>query len=281
MRVSFCHPGNDAMASYRYRAAIPAREMGAAINDPGADVLIFAKPNDQDIGHAVRAKREGRLVIADFCDMHFGLQCYTALLELADAVTCPTEWFAKFLREDHGVEAVVVPDPWEFAEAAPHCSGGRLLWFGHALNINSLQRIGHEIIGRPLKIVSNFEGSIPWSIERLQLELREADIVLMPETAPHKSANRTVEAIRQGCFVVAEPHPAINHIPGIWLGGIGKGVEWASANGEEARQRTWIAQDYIRDRFSPSTQASAWRSAIRLAQSSCTSARAPVTGAAG
>ncbi len=49
--ISFCHYGNPNMASYRYRAMIPARALGAAINDPSADVIIFAKPIDQDVQH--------------------------------------------------------------------------------------------------------------------------------------------------------------------------------------------------------------------------------------
>ena len=75
MNVSFCHYGNTSMASYRYRVAIPARELGAKINDPKADVMICCKPNEQDIPYTLKARNEGRTVIMDFCDLHLTIRC--------------------------------------------------------------------------------------------------------------------------------------------------------------------------------------------------------------
>lgn len=281
MKISFCHYGNPNMASYRYRAQFPAREMGAKINDPKADVIIFAKPIDQDVPYVVAAQQRGAKIIADFCDMHFHLPFYDLILKTANAVTCPTQWFADWIRDTYGIEPVVVPDPYEFPELAPHCHGDNLLWFGHGLNIQSLLRVLHFIQGHPLAVVSNLEGVIPWSIENLQREMARADIVIIPETAPYKSANRTLEAIRQGCFVVAEPHPAINDFPGIWIGNLKKGIEWAQQNQEAANERTRLAQVYVQKWYSPSTQASAWRTAIQKALDSSILGVATYTGTDG
>lgn len=269
------------MASYRYRAMIPAREMGARINDPQADTIIFAKPVDQDVEHVIRAQKKNKMVIADFCDMHFDKPFYKMILQVANGVTCPTQWMADLIRDEYGIEASVVPDPYEFEEAAPHCTGDKLLWFGHGLNIHSLERVITVLAGHPLVIVSNIDGAVPWSIPNLLEQLAIADIVVIPETAPYKSPNRTIEAIRRGCFVVAEPHPALNEIPGIWIGDLKKGIEWASQNPSEANQRTSIAQEYVRKMFSPKTQADAWRTAIQKAQSCSTSAAATFSGMAG
>lgn len=279
--ISFCHYGNESMASYRYRARIPAQELGADINNPDADVIIFAKPRDVDVVHVNEAKRSGKKVIADFCDMHFNKPYYNAILNAADAVTVPTQWFADYLAEEYGIEAFVVPDPYEFAEVLPHCNGDKLLWFGQGANLPSLQRIFTQIVGHPLAIVSNVPGTIPWSIEALSHYLIDADIVLMPETAPYKSPNRTIEAIRNGCFVVAEPHPAINDIPGIWLGNIKEGIEWAQKNLDEANKRTAEAQNFVRRRYSPKTQACAWRTVIQKVLSCSTSGPAIFTGTDG
>ena len=259
MSVSFCHIGGATMASYRYRALIPAREIGASLNNPDADVLVFAKPHKQDVPYAIRAKHEGRKVIVDLCDPHLNLEHYQHLMSLADAVTCPTKWFADFLKEDYDIDATAIGDPYEFDETPPHCAGVNLLWFGHGSNFDSLQRVLPAIQELPLKIVSNIEGFTPWSLENLHREMGEADIVVMPETAPYKSANRTVEAIRRGCFVVAEPHPAINDFPGIWLGNIRKGIEWAQQNQQLANERTLEAQSFVRQWHSPKTLGSAWR----------------------
>lgn len=269
------------MASYRYRALIPSIELGADINNPNTDVIIFAKPIDQDAPYVIKAKSTGRKVIADFCDMHFHLNHYDLILKVADVVTCPTKWFADYLREQYGIEAAIVPDPYEYPEAEPHCYGDKLLWFGQAMNIDSLERVSTLIDGRPLTVVSNIDGAIPWSKENMLKAFSEADIVVMPETAPYKSPNRTVESIRQGCFVVAEPHPAINDIPGIWTGNIREGIEWASQHQSEANERTSLAQAYVRKQFSPKTQADAWRTAIQKALSCSTSEVAICTGTDG
>lgn len=268
--VSFCHIGSSKMASYRYRCAMPAKELGAKVNDPAAEVLIFCKPDKQDVPYAEKARADGRKVIVDVCDMHFNLKHYVLLMKMADVVTCPTKWFAQFLREDYGIEAQVIPDPYEYPQLLPHCAGDNLLWYGHGLNFDSLMRIAPTILEYPLKIVSNFDGAIPWSTEEMLRQFLAADIVLMPETAPYKSPNRTVEAIRQGCFVVAEPHPALNDFPGIWIGNIRKGIEWAKSNLEEANERTRIAQNFISRTFAPQIAAVAWREAIRQALSSST-----------
>lgn len=281
MKVSFCHYGNESMASYRYRAMIPAKELGADINNPKADVIIFAKPIDQDVPYVVKAQQDGRKIIADFCDMHFHLPFYDLILKTADAVTVPTKWFSNYIREEYGILAHVIPDPYEYEEAEPHCSGNKLLWFGHGLNIDSLMRIAHKLTDYPLTIVSNLDGAVPWSKENILTEMAKADIVVMPETAPYKSSNRTLEAIRRGCFVVAEPHPAINDFPGIWIGQIRKGVEWASQNPEAANERTKLAQEYVRKWYSPKTQADAWRTVIRTALYCSTSAPAIFTGTNG
>lgn len=278
MRISFCHYGDETMASYRYRARIPAETMGASINDPNSDVIIFAKPIDQDVPYVIKAQQHGAKIIADFCDMHFHLPHYDIILKTADAVTCPTQWMADYIRETYGVEALVVPDPYEYPRLEPHCAGDRLMWFGHGLNIDGLSRILPKLAGHPLTIVSNIEGVVPWSKENMLAQFIAADIVVMPETAPYKSPNRTVESIRQGCFVVAEPHPAINDFPGIWVGSIRKGIAWASQNHEAANERTRLAQDYVHKWFSPETQASAWKTAIQKAQSSSTLDAAICTG---
>jgi len=279
--ISFCHYGSPRMASYRYRCLIPAHELGATINDPSADVLVFCKPHEQDARYVQLAKGDGRAVVVDICDLHMELPHYEYMVRAADVVTCPTQWMADYLRDDYGVEAVIVPDPYEYPELTPHCNGANLLWFGHGSNADSLLRVMPTLGDYSLKVVSNFEGAIPWSLENLEREPGAADIVIMPETAPYKSGNRTIEAIRSGCFVVAEPHPAINAISGIWIGNIKKGIEWAQQNLRAANSRTQMAQEFIKNTYSPQTQANAWRTAIQKALSSSTSVVEISTGTDG
>jgi uncharacterized Rossmann fold enzyme len=273
-RISFIHHGGPNVASYRYRAAIPAGEFGASINDLSADVVIFAKPMPADVDSAKSIKERGGKVIVDFCDDHFEWPYYIEMMQIADEVICPTEEMAKRIKE-LGRDAHVIDDPFEFEERAPHCKGDfttPLLWFGHASNIESLHRIWPELLGYRLRIVTNGWASMPgiveWRHEDMPQHFANSSIVIIPATASYKSPNRAVEAIRQGCFVVAEKHPALRDIPGIWKGNIKEGIEWAIKNPQAANQRTLEAQAYVKERFSPRTQAFALNRVILA--SSCT-----------
>ncbi len=278
-RVSFIHPAGPEMASYRYRTAMPANELGASINDLTASILVFSKPNNQHLMDLCRAKARGQKVIVDFCDDHFKWMCYTEFLRRADMVVCPTERMREIIskvRTYGRSDAVVIPDPYEYPLAAPHCHGVRCLWFGHSINRASLLRILPDIEGYPLRVVGNFDNAIPWSHETMLREFATADVVLMPSTDEYKSANRTVEAIRQGCFVIAEPHPAIKDFPGIWIGNIKEGLEWLKRRPlPEVSSRILRAQRFVTERYSPPIVASAWSNVI---QSLTTSALANANG---
>lgn len=254
--VSFIHGGNDGMASYRYRAKIPAGLLGASINDINADYLYIAKPDGVSIGAISDAKLQGKKIIVDFCDDHFDRVHYLQMLNLADAVSCPTKAMQDRIK-NLGRDATVIDDPYEFSEAAPHCNGTRLLWFGHGVNYHSLKRILPDLAGYQMHVVSNIPGTITWSMQTMAEEFKSADIVIIPATADYKSPNRAVESIRQGCFVVAEPHPSLTEIPGIWLGNIMDGIEWASKNQEQANQQIKLSQAYVAERFAPRIQACA------------------------
>jgi uncharacterized Rossmann fold enzyme len=284
--ISFIHGGGPQAASYRYRALLPARELaGSSINDFDADVLIFSKPEPSLIPRIKMALGMGQGVIADFCDDHFDRQEYKDILRLADVVTCGTETLATLIRS-LGRQVTVIPEPYELPEAAPHCNGNRCLWFGHASNFLSLLPLLPDLAEFPLRVMTNRGGVhnytgelLEWSPEALQAELAQADIVLMPTTAAYKSPNRTIEAIRAGCFVVAEPHPSIMSIPGIWIGNIREGIIWAQQHRTEANARTAQAQEYIRLRHAPRTVAAAWSRTIQACPS--TWAAEPVTGRGG
>lgn len=255
--ISFIHCGGPGMASYRYRTAIPAMELGAKINDASANILVFSKPIQSDVALANKAKQRGAKIVVDFCDDHMNWPHYQAMLDLADTVICPTAKMADRLHK-----AVVIPDPYEFDEADPHCNGNNVLWFGNAVNIASLNRVLPDLQDYPLRVVSNVSGAIPWSMETMLYEFGRADIVIIPSTKDYKSPNRALEAIRQGCFVVAEPHPSISELPGIWIGNIKEGIEWATRNILKANKQTKMAQDYIRKKYSPATVGNAWRTTL-------------------
>lgn len=257
-RTSFIHWGDKNAASWRYRANIPAGDW-ASHNDLTADTLIFAKPQANELMDMARAKARGAWVVVDFCDDHFDWLHYQEALRLADAVTCSTTEMAKRIK-DLGRDATVIADPYEYPEMPPHCNGVNLLWYGHHVNRDSLQRILPDIEGYPLRVVSNFDGAIPWSKETMLEEFARADIVVIPATVPYKSANRAIEAIRQGCYVVAEPHPALEGFP-IYIGNIKEGIEWTKQ--QSMNELISKAQRFVTEEFSPQTLIDKWKTATK------------------
>jgi uncharacterized Rossmann fold enzyme len=257
-RTSFIHWGNKNAASWRYRAKIPSGDW-ATLNDLTADTLIFAKPQASELMDMARAKARGAWVVVDFCDDHFDWLHYQEALRLADAVTCSTNEMARRIKK-LGRDATVIADPYEFPEMPPHYAGINLLWFGHHVNRDSLQRILPDLEGYPLRVVSNFEGAIPWSKETMLEEFARADIVVIPTTASYKSANRAIEAIRQGCFVVAEPHPALEGFP-IYIGNIKEGIEWTKQ--QNMNKLISKAQKFVTAEFSPQILIDKWKSATK------------------
>ena len=259
MSVSFIHAGNETMASFRYRVQIPASHLGWSINDETADTLIFSKPTASNVATAVRKKSDGGRALVDVCDAHLHRPHYQDFIRLADAVVVPTPFLAQLILEDCGVEATVIPDPYELPEQPPHTHGSKLFWFGHASNAYSLEPYLPFLRTQDFRLMSNLPGAIPWSQQGLVEELTRANIVVLPETAPYKSANRAIEAIRAGCFVVAEPHPSLESIPGIWVGNLLKGIEWAIQNPSLSTERLMQSQAYVREQYTPERVANAWK----------------------
>ena len=258
-RTSFIHWGDKTIASWRYRAQIPS-EGWATLNDFTADTLIFAKPEANELMHMARAKARGAWVVVDFCDDHFDWVHYKEALRLADAVTCPTEAMAQIIKK-HGRDAMVIADPYEYPEAKPHYNGVNLLWYGHGVNKKSLERIMPDLEGYPLRVVSNFGGTIPWSHETMLEEFARADIVIIPKTEEYKSPNRAIEAIRQGCFVVAEPQPSLKDFP-IWLGNIKKGIEWTKQ--QNVNELIFKAQKFVTELYTPKILIDKWKTYTAL-----------------
>jgi len=275
MILSFFHDRDEQQASYRYRGSIPSKYLDIPMGDESADVWVLSKITKASPALLAKAHRLGKRVIADVCDAHLSLPYYREVIEKADAITTPTSLLAEFIWEDLGRMATVIDDPYEFEEILPHVNGKNLLWFGHATNYSGLAMFREALAEYPLRMVSNIEGFIPWSKETMREEFSKADIVLLPDSAPTKSCNRAVEAIRQGCFVVATPHPSLDGLPGIWVGDFLKGVAWASAHPQEANERLMKSQAYVRVRFSPARVANAWKTLALACASSSAAAISP------
>lgn len=258
MQVAHIHQF-PSLASYRYRAEMPARLTGAKLNDFNCDVLVFSKPQASDVDAARRAHNQGQTVIVDFCDDHFNKAHYRQLAQLADYCVCPTE---EMRRRIPAANVAVIPDPYEMEELEPHAFGEQLLWFGHNAGIAALTP--HKNL-KNLTIVTGpkiEEGMVEYSPENLKREMARANIAIFPTLKGHeyKSPNRVINALRMGLFPVCARHPSYTEFKKfLWQSDIRTGLTWASEFRHELNDLVKQGQDYIRDRYSPEAIGEKWK----------------------
>lgn len=293
MKICFIHRGGEVMASYRFRASIPAeglRKLGheVCINNGEADVAIFSKPMADDCDIAKSAKAQGAKIIVDIVDDHLLHPIlgplYNDMIKVADTLVCPTREMAERVYRVSGRSAIIVPDPYEEEEQAPHAQGDQLLWFGHLMNVKDLlpwkQTLNgirictgpkpqppREKEGKKLSSAGQQwnDSYIEWSRETQTQELANANIVIIPTRrgAEYKTPNRMLNAIRGGCFVVSGGHPSHEEFRKMmWMGDIKAGLDWAKAFRYELNDCVKEAQDYIRVKYSGDAVAKQWEAAL-------------------
>lgn len=270
--IGFHYDFNPLFASQRYRCEIPMREliaMGEDVKLGVGDVTIFPKHfNHNDAKVAERLKKDGRKVIFDICDDHFKSEYrdyYMRICAVADAIVVPTDMMRKRVAEETGKIAKVIPDPYEFPQAKVNFpnEGKNVLWFGHDSNLKALTSL--PPIDNILIVTTPPFGHVPWSKANMLNAFAWADVVVLPvgegETKLVKSANRMVEAIRQGKFVVANPLPSYEGF-GMFLGDIHEGLEWFRKNLDEAKHRVASAQLRVEQMHNPRRIGLMWKEVI-------------------
>lgn len=263
----------DTMASYRYRAQIPAQEVAKIngyttyMNDGEADIVVFSKPNAEELPMARQAKADGAKVVVDFADDHFQRDdSYHKFAELADGIVTSSTVMRGRIYDYVKRDSVVINDPYEFAECAPHAEGDDFLWFGHIGNFDELTMAAPFMGERKLRVVSgpqHVPGVIPWSVKNMESAFAQSNIVILPvrKSRDHSSPNRLINSIRAGCFPVCMEHPAykeFNHY--VWVGNFLTGLRWIEAFRNDLNGLVLEAQDYIRDRYSPKAIGAQWAS---------------------
>jgi hypothetical protein len=271
--VVFVHPGDEDMASYRYRTKMPAEHLSkthtVSINEGLADVIVFSKPVPNNLDLAKQCKKDGTKIIVDICDDHFSHPTlgpvYKDMVDISDTVICPTNYFKDMILQRTGKSAEVIEDPFEYKRKEPHANGDRVLWFGHQRNI-------HEIV----PYIGNIEnlsvctgnnktliGYIPWTQQAEEQELAYNNIVILPNKNEKKSVNRLINAVMSGCFVCAEKTEARKEFRKLlWIGNIHTGLKWCKAFQNELNDRVAEAQDYIEKNYSLDVIGKKWEQVI-------------------
>ena len=247
------------LASYRLRVLIPAQHLGMPyrIAEPG-DLNFFYKLGNPEIA------KEHQPVVFDVVNDHF--ERYPSVKEmcaLAHAVTAGSEVMAEIVERHTGRVPYVIDDPYENEQGEASVIGDRVVWFGHSVNLPSLNRIAPSLKGFRMTVCTNFDhpAFVQWSPEAEASFLDAAAVVVLSGTNPGASTNRVVKAIRAGRFVVmpgdcAKSWKQFGEFG--WVGDVREGVRWALNNREEACSKIKAGQDYIRQRFSPQSIGSQW-----------------------
>ena len=273
MNISFVTPGDDTLASVRYRMLIPAealREMGHTVTVGGyaqeSGVYVFSKHNPADVVIIEMLQNRGKTVAYDVCDDHFHdkhAAHYRKMSIHCDILTCSTHAMRELIFKETGRDAIQIDDPYEFPEEEPVINKpGRTMWFGHKSNLSSLN--GYQVDD----CVSNAQGCMPWSMETMMMAFDRNQIVMIPHSDERKNAvkspNRVIESIRMGKWVTAYPIRSYEQFKDFAnIGNVKAGIEMYNDLPDDVLiSRIKAGQDYIRDRFSPKTIAEQWLKAL-------------------
>lgn len=271
MKVAFIGRGLD-VASTRYRVILPAMELqkrGWEITKD-APIIVYNKGNIDPEILKLYAKS-----VYDICDDN--IDCrergeeYRSHLRNANAVTCNSDVMRFMVHKKVGRIATVIPDPYEHDEWEPSWGEG-LLWFGHWTNLKDLARTGLKAtaISNWATLPQRAEANhldvprVEWSPAAVDDALKTHAVVVIPTgRAIAKSANRLIESVRAGKFVVCEPLPAYEEFAEwMWVGDAKLGVEWAMAHKSECLERVMACQDYIRHKYSPKRIGDLWETVL-------------------
>ena len=277
MKINFSTVANDQLASFRYRIRIPAeylKSWGHEVTIGGpeqADVGVFSKHFNTRDYEIARQPTRYRQVVFDVCDYHLDgpyRDHYERMMALADKITVGTDEMGFLIYEELGYDTTVIQDPYEFEEKEPCFNNGRnVLWFGHASNLKplmaeinngSLNEHYLQVISNPSELIP----TVPWSMQNMIKGFDECTVVIIPQEDTKKNrckgANRMVESIRSGRFVIANEMPVYEQFKE-W---IKEGLEWTKQNKVEIKGRIKEAQKYVRKTFNPATVSRQWLSAL-------------------
>jgi hypothetical protein len=232
----------------------------------GKDILICMKhmwPKDPTNNY--------KKYIYDVCDDHFNTEHkehYYKHCENADLITCNSEVMGEIILEKTGRVPFVIPDPIEFDTQPAHYSKS-FLCFGHEWNVSLLttkQNVIEALGPYNLEIISEpfAEFVTPYSREAMIKGFSRAGAVLIPVGKKMaKSANRLIESINAGCFVICNSMPAYDEFKEYaFIGDLAEGITWYLRNPSEALEKVREGQKYIKDRCTIDHIGPMWGEAI-------------------
>lgn len=266
MRVNYITLAERAIAARRYRMELPGKYIGDYVvsNFPvKADIHVMSKPyiKDELLLDTYLTRARTLDFIFDLCDPHF-TDYVKEMISMAISVTVPTKRMAELVKENTGVDAVVISDPYEFPESSiKDISDKKVMWFGHPTNLKFLDvDYPVEVVTMPgVELKKNYTFT-EWSMENMQKAFDRNNVVIIPSKNDFKSPNRAVEAIRQGLSVVATNDYGLDITVN------------QDMNLDNVKQTTPELQKYVRDNFNISVIGEKWKQLFEKVLSSTSDA---------
>jgi hypothetical protein len=251
-------------------------------------IVVFLKRSQP---HSIRrAKELGAKTVYDLCDNKFEeKEEYEPCCLTADLVSVNSVNMGISTKHHTGRDSIVMPDPYERPKLPPKFAPGstiKLLWFGSQSSfkffpfVEIWQRLEKEIVNYKYTMISaktdrvlskmsarQSKGQVSginfskidmreWSWELQGELLRDWDIVLMPVQTENprtdtKSANRVIDSIISGKFVITTPlHSYQEFAPYTWQGDYIQGIKWAMDNPDEVLKMITAGQKYVEENYS-------------------------------
>lgn len=277
----------------------------SSLDDVNSDTVFVALKHSQP-EHLVQARQQGATVVYDLCDNKFDeKEEYLPCCLAADFITVNSEQMGVSVKERTGKDSIVIPDPCERPELPPTFNNQQpiqLMWFGSSASLKFVdwitlwQRLEREIGNYHFTMVTakaerlvnkmkererrgiftgvNFDkiSILDWTWELQGEKLRDCDIVLMPVQVQNyrtdtKSANRLVDSLISGKFVVTSPLASyVEFDTYTWQQeDYIEGVKWAQAHPGEVLDRITRGQEYTKQNYSPEVIAQQWWKAAEYA----------------
>lgn len=289
MKINFVSHASETLASHRMRVLKPVELLNKAgleaswssEADSDANVVVFQKHmNPQYDLFMMLLLRDTSKIVFDICDDHFDGNLagyYKEACSRADVVTVNSKNLQERVKQETGIDAVIVKDPITFPHKPPltlkdKVINPRLLWFGHASNIGPLEEIAYKVED-PLTIISNIAidsqkklvDTRIWEPNLVEDVIDKYSFVLIPlaENKQNKNTNRAVDALVSGRFVIADSERVYGELKDfIWIGDILEGIEWAKNNPEEVIKKVKLGQEYVMEAYGDAVISSQWIQAL-------------------
>jgi hypothetical protein len=215
--------------------------------------------------------------VFDVCDDHFDRdhgEYYEFMIQNADLVTCNTAAMQERIYDVTGKLSQVVSDPISFTSGAVenlNFDDPKILWFGNAVNLESLQS---HIGSLPnLTIITNVNidikppnvSSMLWQEGLVENVIHDYDIVIIPrndhEWALTKSPNRAVDAIHAGKFVISDFPEVYGELGDfMYIGDIQEGITFYNdpSNKDEVKNMIKAGKNYVKTKYNASEIVKRW-----------------------